>query len=213
MIDESITDPDLSARRELLGALALAFRDNPMNVAIHGAYPRRRVRANRAGLRALVLDTAGHAITRVIRHQDRVVGGFVVVPPGAFPLPRQRFLRQVGCWIGQGGRAMDQWSRVTASLGLYHPSEQHWYLAVLGVVPWLHGHGLGSRLIEELGRMSEVRGAPIYLESDRPASVRFYEGRGFTTRNELRLYGVHCWCLGRGFAGVDPDLCDSVREL
>ena len=76
--------------KELLEALALAFRDNPMNVAIHGSNPRRRVRANRAGLRALVLDSADQAIARVIRHEDRVVGGFIVVPPGGFPMARQK---------------------------------------------------------------------------------------------------------------------------
>jgi ribosomal protein S18 acetylase RimI-like enzyme len=212
MIDESIVDPDPTARRELLEALALAFRDNPMNVAIHGSNPRRRVRANRAGLRALVLDSADQAIARVIRHEDRVVGGFIVVPPGAFPMDRQKFGRQIGCLIGQGARAMDRWSSVTASLGLYHPVVDHWYLAVLGIVPWLQGYGFGSRLLEALERITESNPCPLYLESDRKASMRFYLARGFALRDEMKLQGVRCWCLGRGFAGIDADLCDSVRE-
>jgi ribosomal protein S18 acetylase RimI-like enzyme len=212
MIDESIVDPDPTARRELLEALALAFRDNPMNVAIHGSNPRRRVRANRAGLRALVLDSADQAIARVIRHEDRVVGGFIVVPPGGFPIARQKLGRQIGCLIGQGARAMDRWSSVTAYLGLYHPDTDHWYLAVLGIVPWLRGYGFGSRLIEALGRITESNPCPLYLESDREASMRFYLARGFALRDEIELQGVRCWCLGRGFAGIDRDLCDSVRE-
>ena len=213
MIDEFIADPDPSARRELLEALAQAFRDNPMNVAIHGPRPKRRVRANRAGLRALVLDTEQETVTRVIRDQGEVVGGFVVVPPGGFPLSSPSVSRWIGCFLGQGARAMDQWRLVTDSLGLYHPKKGHWYLAVLGVVPWLQGHGFGSRLMDELDRLVESDPRPVYLESDRESSVDFYLARGFEPRDETNLLGVRCWCLGRGFGGANGDLCDSVREL
>jgi ribosomal protein S18 acetylase RimI-like enzyme len=213
MVDESIADPDPLARAELLGALALAFRDNPMNVAIHGPRPKRRVRANRAGLRALVVDTADQADARVIRHEGKVVGGFIAVRPGGFPLSSPSLGRQIRCFLGQGARAMDQWSAITKSLGQYHPVEIHWYLAVLGIVPWLQGHGFGNRLLDELDRMIESYPCPVYLESDRESSVRFYLARGFETRAETTLGGVRCWCLGRGFAGANRDLCDSVREI
>lgn len=213
MVDESIADPDPLTRSELLEALALAFRDNPMNVAIHGPRPGRRVRANRAGLRALVLDTADQAVARVVRHEGEVVGGFIAVPPGGFPLASPSLGRQIGCFLGQGARAMERWSAVTNKLGLYHPVENHWYLAVLGIVPWLQGHGLGNRLLAELTRLVESDPGPVYLESDRESSMRFYLAHGFETRAESTLQGVRCWCLGRGFAGADGDLCDSVREL
>lgn len=212
MVDESIADPDPSARRELLEALALAFRDNPMNIAIHGPRPKRRVRANRAGLRALVLDTAEQTIARVIRHEGRVVGGFVVVPPGGFPLSSPSLGRQIGCFLGQGARAVDQWRAVTESLGQYHPVSDHWYLAVLGIVPGCQGYGFGNRLIDELDRMIEPNPCPVYLEADSERGVRFYLARGFASRAETKLQGVRCWCLGRGFAGADGNLCDSVRE-
>jgi hypothetical protein len=216
MIDESIADPDASggavARAGLLDALAHAFRDNPMTVAIHGPDPARRVRANRAGLRALVLDTAGRAVARVVRFQGRVVGGFVVLPPGAYPLPRQSIRRQLGSLIGQGARAMDRWSQVSHELGLCHPIEAHWYVSVLGVVPWCQGHGMGHRLILELRRIQASNPCPIYLESDRFASVRFYRAHGFEVRGELTIQGVRCWRLGWERAGAGADLCDSVRE-
>jgi hypothetical protein len=53
---------------------------------------------------------------------------------------------------------------------------------------------------------------PLYLESDREESVRFYLSRGFAVRDEETLDGIRCWFLGRGFAGGNEDLCDSVRE-
>ena len=212
MIDESIADPDQGARRELLEALALAFRDNPMNVAIHGSSPGRRLRANRAGLRALVLDSAAAAMTRVIRHDGKVIGGFVVVPPGGFPLPSPSIGRQIGCLLAQGARAMDRWSVITNSLGQFRPGKNYWYLAVLGIIPGQQGHGFGNRLLDELLRIIESDPCPVYLEADREQSVHFYLARGFETRDETVLQGVQCWCLGRGFAGADRDLCDSVRQ-
>ncbi len=213
MIDEGIRDPDATDRHELVDVLAQAFRDNPMNLAIHGSHPRRRLRANRAGLRALVLDTRATAVSRVIRHQGRVVGGFVLVPPGGTPLPGPALHRQIGCLFHQGVRAMEQWTFVTSSLMQNHPTGEYWYLAVLGVVPRLHGHGFGSRLVQALIRLVEDDPNPLYLESDREASMRFYLARGFAPLSELTLLDVRCWCLGLGFPGVDENLCDSVREL
>ncbi len=213
MIDELVEDPDRGARRALLDVLSLAFRDNPMNMAIHGPRPRRRVRANRAGLRALVLDTAGQTATRVIRDQGRVVGGFVAAPPGLFPVVVPKLYRQIACYLEQGGRAMDRWSDVSSLLGEYRPIQEHWYLAVLGVIPEFQGRGFGGRLIDELIRLVDGDPYPLYLESDSEASVRFYLSRGFTVRAEQTLDGIHCWCLGRGFSGINEDLCDSVREL
>jgi ribosomal protein S18 acetylase RimI-like enzyme len=212
MIDEAIADPDPAERVALVDALALAFRDNPMNIAIHGPRAGHRVRANRAGLRALVLDSARQTVTRVIRHGGQVAGGFVVVPPGAFPLPAPRVRRLIGSFFHQGARAMDQWSQVAASLGVLHPVTDHWYLAVLGVVPSLHGRGLGTRLVEALLRTVATDPRPIYLESDREASVRFYLGRGFRTVAEVKPLDVTCWCLLRERPGGAGDLCDSVRE-
>ena len=197
-----IAAPDRMARQALLEVLAQAFRDNPMNVAIHGSDPRRRIRANRAGLRALVLDSEGSAIARVLCAEDRVVGGFVALQPGGFPLPAPRFRRQLGCMLRQGIRAMECWSQVNHELGLIRPIEPHWYLAVLGVAPWAWRRGWGRALVEALGQLVAQQPAPIYLEADRPQSVRFYQGLGFENRAELDVLGVRCVCLGRGFRGV-----------
>lgn len=213
MIDEAIEDPDPRARRALLEVLAIAFRDNPMNMAIHGPRPSRRIRANRAGLRALVLDSAGRAETRVIRYRGRVVGGFVAAPPGVFPISNPNLSRQIGCYLRQGGRAMERWRSVADQMGEYRPIENHWYLGVLGVLPEFRGRGLGGHLLDAFGELVAEDPYPIYLESDRAASVRFYLGRGFMVREETTLDGVGCWCIGRGFSGESTDLCDSVREL
>ena len=212
MLDDAVQPPDASQRRDLVDVLARAFRDNPMNVALHGPSPARRVRANRAGLKALVLDDHRAAEVRVIQRDGRVVGGWVALPPGLHALPSPVWTRQLGCFWHQGARAMDAWGQVAQALGALRPIVDHWYLAVLGVEPALQGRGFGGRLLAELIGLAEAHSMPVYLESDRDASVRFYRSRGFSDRQELRVHGVRCRCLGRGFADESPDLCDSVRQ-
>lgn len=212
MIDEPVRAPGARERRRLLEVLARAFRDNPMNVEIHGPDPAARVRANRAGLRALVLDSEYEAVSRVILYDDAVVGGFVALPPGGAPCSRPSLRRQLGCLRHQGAHAMDRWGQVAADLGAYHPVEPHWYLAILGVEPELQGQRLGTRLLAELLQLAARSPAPVYLESDQPESVRFYRARGLLERATPAVLGVPCWCLGVGFADARPLLCDSVRQ-
>jgi GNAT superfamily N-acetyltransferase len=107
---------------------------------------------------------------------------------------------------------MDRWGQVARELGALRPIVDHWYLAVLGVEPALQGRGLGGQLLAALVELAAEQSLPVYLESDRPDSVRFYRSRGFIDRDELRVHGVRCWCLGRGFADESSDLCDSVRQ-
>ncbi|MFK7895116.1 MAG: GNAT family N-acetyltransferase [Myxococcota bacterium] len=213
MIEEAPSNPNPAERRQLLDVLALAFRDNPMNVAIHGPRPGRRLRANRAGLRDLVLDAEKPTWSRVIRHNGRVLGGLVAIAPGGFPLEPPPLSRLIGCFLHQGATEMNQWAQVTEALRDRHPLEEHWYLSVLGVLPERQGQGVGGRLLAALLERARQDQQPVYLESDRAESIRFYRNRGFEDRAEVERFGVTCRCLGLGFSGKMPDLCDSVREL
>ena len=85
---------------------------------------------------------------------------------------------------------MECWSQVNHELGLLHPAEPHWYLAILGVAPWAWRRGWGRALVEALGQLVAQQPAPIYLEADRPQSVGFYQGLGFENRAELDVLGV-----------------------
>lgn len=212
MIEEPLQLPDRAQRRALLGVLARAFRDNPMNVEIHGPNLRRRIQANRAGLRSIVLDSAELIDSRVIALDGRLVGGFLLAPPELPVLPTPHFLRQVGCFFQQGARAMDRWGAVTQRLGQERPLYPHWYLAVLGIEPAEQGKGLGGRLLDSIFETVNARPAPLYLECDQPSSVEFYLQRGFEVRSEQAVNGVQTWCLGAGFADESLDLCDSVRQ-
>lgn len=214
--DATVSVPTQRERRALVSVLARAFRDNPMNRAIHGPSPSRRLRANRAGLRSLVLDHEASAETRVIRNEGRVVGGFVAVAPGRYPLPGASLRRQLGCFFWQGARAMDRWSFVSDALHRRHPSSPYWYLAVLGVDPVSQGRGFGGRLLAALGELAARQPAPIHLESDRAESVDFYRARGFEPVESVLLLEVPCWRLERRAEGLSSgegtDLCDALAR-
>lgn len=208
----TIVDPAPGERRALVRVLARAFRDNPMNVRIHGPDPARRVRANAAGLRSLVLDQVETTEARVITCDQAVVGGFVLARPGQNPLPGPSLRRRIECLCLQGGAAMAAWSRIGPALPDHRPHDAHWYVAVLGVDPDWQGRGMGGRLLAALGEIVAQDPRPVCLECDRPESVRFYRRDGFAVRAQGVVHGIRCWCLGRGFADESPVLCDSVRQ-
>lgn len=182
-----------------------------MNRRLHGPDPRRRLRANRAGLRALVLDEGERTVTRCIERDGRVVGGFVLAPPGLNPLPRPSIRRQVGLWWGQGPRAAAGWAEVAARTPGYRPEQDHWYLALLGVDPIWQGRGVGQRLLAGIEGIVGARPGPLCLECDRPESEAFYRARGFEERDRFEVHGVEIACLSRGFPDESAVLCDPVR--
>ncbi len=118
-----------------------------------------------------------------------------------------RALAHGGAWLGAGGSAAALWlppgveSDSEAMLGLimahaapeklevmgqvgeqmrsYHPTEPHWYLAMIGVDPARQGLGLGSALLAESLRRCDEVGTIAYLESSSPRNVPLYERHGF----------------------------------
>ena len=72
-------------------------------------------------------------------------------------------------------------------LGENHPTDPHWYLGFLGVVPARQGQGLGAAMLRAtLARCDEL-GEPAYLEATSEANRRLYERHGFRTIRELPM--------------------------
>jgi ribosomal protein S18 acetylase RimI-like enzyme len=80
-----------------------------------------------------------------------------------------------------------------------HPTEPHWYLAVLGTVPEAQGKGKGTSVMQPILDRCDDEGLPAYLESSKERNVPFYERHGFKVTEviELPKGGPQGWLMWR----------------
>ena len=105
--------------------------------------------------------------------------------PGTWRLSRRETLSLVarsapGIGRGRGQLVGDALTEIERA----HPTEPHWYLAVLGVRAERRGHGTGSALLKPGVARADADGLPCYLESSNPRNVALYERHGFEVTAE-----------------------------
>jgi GNAT superfamily N-acetyltransferase len=66
-----------------------------------------------------------------------------------------------------------------AQMDRYHPTFEHWYLALAGVDPLGQGRGLGSTLLRHGLQACDESGLPAYLEATSPRGRDLYARHGF----------------------------------
>jgi GNAT superfamily N-acetyltransferase len=175
-------------------ALARAFHDDPVfNWLYPGAEARlkhgRRYFEGRARLllrqRHVYTVDGGHAAAMWAR-------------PGEWHDPPLEALRQIfelAPGIGRRAlRALVGQHRMESN----HPSEPHWYLAVLGTDPDHQGRGLASALMQPVLDGCDRDEIPAYLETATERNVAFYTRHGFRTTGEIQLpKGPRMWLMWR----------------
>ena len=79
-----------------------------------------------------------------------------------------------------------------------HPTEPHYYLAILGVEPSAQGTGLGSKVLQPMLDRCDSEAVPAYLESSKRSNIAFYERHGFRVTGEVGLpLGPPLWLMWR----------------
>ena len=66
-----------------------------------------------------------------------------------------------------------------------HPTEEHWYLEVVGVDPSQRGRGIGTTVIAPMLERCDAEGLPAYLESSNEANLPLYARFGFEVVDEV----------------------------
>ncbi|MDE0884496.1 MAG: hypothetical protein OSB70_03065 [Myxococcota bacterium] len=183
-------------------ALALAFRDNPLNRAVIRGTADQRLRSNRFGMAATLAATRGQATILVPGREAGELsgpdlGGLIALGPGAWPLPPPPFLAQIEFWLGQGLRTSYRWGRVWTELADLHLLEPHWYLQMIGVVPGSRANGVGSSLLETWLEEVDQDRVPAYLETDRRENLDFYARHDFEVLSCQTLCGIPIWRMLR----------------
>ena len=88
-------------------------------------------------------------------------------------------------WRSALGRSL----RLLSLVEKVHPTEPHWYLAVLGTSPDQQGKGIASATLAPILRRCDEEGLPAYLESSKEANIAFYRRHGFEVRGQVDVPG------------------------
>ncbi len=206
------------ARKEVaaaIGICARGMRDNPVHVRVFGTDPHRRRRR---------LERLFAGLLPWIQHRGSLVGAWSgpvligvlgLLPPGTCMPTRLDMLRLLPalarCHTPTGLMRVQRWLSAWAANDLPAP---HWHLGPLAVEPGLQRRGVGSRLLQHCLAGAEGSAAALYLETDKPDNVVFYERRGFEVIATLPVLGTPTWLLRRQpAAGTGDGTADLLRSF
>lgn len=77
------------------------------------------------------------------------------------------------------------------------PTEPHWHIGPLAVLPTYRRKGIGQHLMLKCCERLDELSAIGYLETDTPENVSFYEKLGFTVTGQEAVLGVPNWFMKR----------------
>jgi len=83
----------------------------------------------------------------------------------------------------------DDLNGVLEQMAKSRPSEQHWYLPIIGVEPLYQGRGYGSALMKRALEDCDREHLPAYLESTNGRNVPLYERHGFEVVGKIQSGG------------------------
>jgi GNAT superfamily N-acetyltransferase len=85
-----------------------------------------------------------------------------------------------------------------AQLTPYAPPPPNVYLNLLATAPAARGKGAASALTRHMFVWADARGWPIYLETQKPENVGFYERLGFAVTQRIdAIAGLPMWAMRR----------------
>jgi len=193
---------DAIHRSESIATTSRAFWPDPL----FGFFARNRVQEHRIlpiFLGALLRDAYSHGHVWGAFDDDRVVGSASWLPPGAIPRSRSREARIYSACARAliTGRNRRTGISLLNAVESKHPTEPHWYLALLGVDPAQQGRGLGRALLAPVLSHCDEALEPAYLETQKPENLPFYERFGFRVIDEVSVSdSPTVWLMWR-----DPD--------
>jgi len=189
----AVVAPATDAERAGLALLAArAMHDNPMHVAAIGPDVDRRVEVMR---RAYVPMLAGREVLAA-RVGERVVGVAAHTPSPGCRTGIIGLVRFAPAAV-RAGAATPRLLRWLADWGRRDPGEPHSHLGPVAVDARFRGSGVGGALLARYAALLDERGQTGYLETDRPANVRFYRRFGFEVTDEALVLGVPNWFMVR----------------
>jgi GNAT superfamily N-acetyltransferase len=190
-----------AVRREvpaIAALLARAFDADPVMTYIFPEPAARATRLPRLFDAMIRHSYIRHGTIDVAAAGSALHGVAIWTPPGDWLPPKLRQLAALPAFAYAFGSRFGAGQRAMAAATAVHPSEPHWYLAVLGTEPRNQGTGIGGALLREgLTRCDEAE-LPVYLDTGKPDNLAYYAKFGFTISAEIPLpNGPTAWLLRR----------------
>lgn len=127
----------------------------------------------------------------VFVEDEAIRGGAAWMPPGRWRASAWQQLRAAPALIrGLGLRQLGEYGKrgqaLEAAMHAAHPSEPHWYLAILGTDPDVQAQGVGSALMRSGAQRCDREGADAYLEC-LEVHIPYYERFGFAVTAAIAM--------------------------
>lgn len=151
-------------------------------------------------VKAVIHDALKHGQVDAVISNNRVVATASWLPPGASPRSQARELRITARVLPVLLRGRNRRTAINMlqTMSKKHPTEPHWYLALIGVDPALQGKGIGNLLIRKQLERCDADGRPAYLETQKPENLPYYERFGFVVRDTIAKDGCPTlWSMWR----------------
>jgi ribosomal protein S18 acetylase RimI-like enzyme len=95
-------------------------------------------------------------------------------------------------------QTLEDFGGVFEQMDELHPTDDHWYLPLIGVDPLAQGRGLGSTLMRHALKRCDADRLPAYLEATSPRNRNLYVRHGFNVVEVIQ-------------AGTSPPLWAMLR--
>lgn len=182
-----------------IGALADAFTKDPLMMYLFRDNPK-GVRDGVAQFFSILLRArlALNMPSYVLQHGNNVLGaamGYDTSRPDWPPVLTEEWRTFERGVPG----VVDRLSAYEKICEAHQPSENHYYLGVIGVHPSVQGKGGGKALLEFFcdRSLADAKSRGVYLDTSNPDSLRLYRNNGFEILGEGDLDGAPLWCAYR----------------
>ena len=165
---------------QIIDSIVLAFSSDPLARWVYPS-PQQYLKS----FPDFVKIFAGQAFEqKTVYYTDNYSGAALWLPPQSQPDSDA-----IDIYLQQtiSHRQQEKVFAVFEQMSHYHPKEQHWYLALVGVDSTQQRHGYGSALIQPVLKECDLQQQLAYLESSSPESRSLYERHGFELMETIQI--------------------------
>ena len=151
-------------------------------------------------VRAIIRDALQHGHVDAVINNGRIAATASWLPPGTAPRSHRRELLITARVLPVLLRGRNRLTAINMlqTMSKKHPTEPHWYLALIGVDPTFQGKGIGNVLLRKRLDDCDSSGLPVYLETQKPENVPYYQRFGFVIRDTIVTKGCPTlWTMWR----------------